>query len=139
MINIRGYGEPLYVIDGIVRDGSVEFQQLNPSDIESVSVLKDASAAVYGMNASNGVIVVTTKRGESHRPQFTYSGNVGWQKVTDRPLMANAAQYLEMYDDAIFYRDGVHSITNEELNKWRAGGPGYESTDWYNETMKKPV
>lgn len=65
MINIRGYGEPLYVIDGIVRDGSVEFQQLNPSDIESVSVLKDASAAVYGMNASNGVIVVTTKRGES--------------------------------------------------------------------------
>ena len=137
MINIRGYGEPLYVIDGIVRDGSVEFQQLNPSDIESVSVLKDASAAVYGMNASNGVIVVTTKRGESHRPQFTYSGNVGWQKVTDRPLMANAAQYLEMYDDAIFYRDGVHSITNEELNKWRAGGPGYESTDWYNETMKK--
>ena len=137
MINIRGFGEPLYVIDGIVRDGGVEFQQLNPSDIESISVLKDASAAVYGMNASNGVIVVTTKKGESHRPKFTYSGNVGWQKVTDRPIMANAAQYLEMYDDAIFFRDGVHSITKEELNKWRIGGPGYESTDWYNETMKK--
>ena len=70
-----------------VRDGSVEFQQLNPSDIESVSVLKDDFRCSICMNASNGVIVVTTKRGESHRPQFTYSGNVGWQKVTDRPLM----------------------------------------------------
>lgn len=137
MINIRGYGEPLYVIDGIVRDGSVEFQQLNPNDIESISVLKDASAAVYGLNASNGVIVVTTKKGESHRPMFKYAGNVGWQKVTDRPIMANAAQYLEMYDDAIFFRDGLHSISQEELNKWRAGGAGYESTDWYNETMKE--
>src|SRR5690606_17244365 len=51
-IRIRGFGEPLYVIDGIVRDGGVEFQQLNPQDIESITILKDASAAIYGLNAA---------------------------------------------------------------------------------------
>lgn len=135
-INIRGFGEPLYVIDGIVRDGGVEFQQLNPNDIESISILKDASAAIYGLNAANGVIVVTTKKGLSGKPTFNYSGVVGFQTPTDRPEMASAAQYLEMYNDAVYFRDGTHSITQEELNKWRAGGPGYESTDWYNETFK---
>src|SRR5690606_16167390 len=57
MINIRGFGSPLYVIDGIVRDGGSEFQRLSPDDIESISVLKDASAAIYGVNAANGVII----------------------------------------------------------------------------------
>ena len=51
MISIRGFGTPLYVIDGIPRDGSGEFQRLNPTDIESISILKDASAAIYGLNA----------------------------------------------------------------------------------------
>ena len=60
MISIRGFGTPLYVIDGIPRDGSGEFQRLNPTDIESISILKDASAAIYGLNAANGVILVTT-------------------------------------------------------------------------------
>ena len=58
MISIRGFGTPLYVIDGIPRDGSGEFQRLNPTDIESISILKDASAAIYGLNAANGVILV---------------------------------------------------------------------------------
>jgi len=135
-INIRGFGEPLYVIDGIVRDGGVEFQQLNPNDIESISVLKDASAAIYGLNAANGVIVVTTKKGISGKPKFSYSGVVGFQKPTNIPEMATAAQYLEMYDNAVFFRDGTHSITKDELEKWRVGGPGYQSTNWYDETFK---
>jgi len=136
-INIRGFGEPLYVIDGIVRDGGVEFQQLNPNDIESISVLKDASAAIYGLNAANGVIVVTTKKGLIGKPTFNYSGVVGFQSPTDRTKMASAAQYLEMYNDAVYFRDGTYALTKEELNNWRAGGPGYESTDWYNETFKE--
>ncbi|WP_270090636.1 SusC/RagA family TonB-linked outer membrane protein [Sphingobacterium sp. SYP-B4668] len=135
-INIRGFGEPLYVIDGIVRDGGVEFQQLNPNDIESISVLKDASAAIYGLNAANGVILVTTKKGNNSKPTFNYTGTVGFQQPTNVPKMANAAQYLEMYNDAIFYRDGVHSISKEELNKWREGIAGYESTNWYASTFK---
>lgn len=136
-ISIRGFGDPLYVIDGIVRDGRIEFNQLNPNDIESISILKDASAAIYGMNAANGVILVTTKKGITGKPVFNYSGVLGVQQPTNIPKMATAAQYLEMYDNAIYFRSGTHSITPEELDKWKAGGPGYESTDWYDETFKK--
>lgn len=136
-INIRGFGNPLYVIDGIVRDGRIEFNQLNPNDIESISVLKDASAAIYGLNAANGVILVTTKKGISGKPVFNYSGVFGMQQPTNIPKMATAAQYLEMYDNAIYFRNGTHSISKEELEKWKTGAPGYESTDWYGETFKK--
>ncbi|MEO6682530.1 MAG: SusC/RagA family TonB-linked outer membrane protein, partial [Ginsengibacter sp.] len=136
-INIRGFGDPLYVIDGIVRDGRIEFNQLNPNDIESITVLKDASAAIYGLNAANGVILVTTKKGVAGKPVFNYSGVLGVQQPTNIPKMATAAQYLEMYDNAIFFRNGTHSIAKEELDKWKAGGPGYESTNWYAETFKK--
>lgn len=135
-INIRGFGEPLYVIDGIVRDGGVEFQQLNPNDIESITVLKDASAAIYGLNAANGVILVTTKRGRLGKPVFNYSGTVGFQRPTHMPEMSSAAQYLEMYNDAVFYRDGNHFISAEELRRWREGGEGYRSTNWADETFK---
>ena len=61
-ISIRGYGEPMIVIDGIVRNGTSDLAQINSNDIESISVLKDASAAIYGLGAANGVIIVTTKR-----------------------------------------------------------------------------
>ena len=136
-INIRGFGEPLYVIDGIVRDGGNEFQQLNPNDIETISILKDASAAVYGLNAANGVILVTTKKGLSAKPRFNYIGVVGTQNATNVPEMASASQYMEMYNDAIIYRDGTPAITADELAKWRQGGQGYESTNWYDETFNE--
>ncbi|MCP2043577.1 TonB-dependent receptor [Pontibacter sp. HSC-36F09] len=135
-INIRGFGEPLYVIDGIVRDGGVEFQQLNPNDIESITILKDASAAIYGLNAANGVILVTTKKGKLGKPSFNYTGTVGFQRPTDVPVMSDAAQYLEMYNDAVFYRDKNHYISADELQRWREGGAGYTSTNWFDETFK---
>ncbi|WP_181308601.1 TonB-dependent receptor [Rufibacter sp. XAAS-G3-1] len=135
-INIRGFGEPLYVIDGIVRDGGVEFQQLNPNDIESITVLKDASAAIYGLNAANGVILVTTKKGIAGKPTFNYTGTVGFQSPTDVPEMSTAAQYLEMYNDAVFYRDRNHFLSADEMQRWREGGPGYTSTNWFDETFK---
>lgn len=136
MINIRGFGEPLYVIDGIARDGSDEFQRLNPNDIENISILKDASAAIYGLNAANGVVLVTTKKGEQGKPKFNYNGVVGWQKPTDIPKMTNASQILEMLNDANTNSGVGPYISKEELLKWQAGIPGYESTDWYEETMK---
>jgi TonB-linked SusC/RagA family outer membrane protein len=137
MINIRGFGSPLYVIDGIARDGGNEFQRLNPEDIESISVLKDASAAIYGLNAANGVIIVTTKKGAKGEAVFEYSGVVGIQSPTNVPEMANAAQWMEMRNDADVNIGKSPYIPREELQKYQQGIPGYESTDWYNETMKK--
>lgn len=137
MINIRGFGEPLYVIDGIVRDGSNEFQRLNANDIENISILKDASAAIYGLNAANGVVLVTTKKGVTGKPRFTYNGVFGWQKPTDVPAMANAAQYMEIRNDANVNAGLAPFISKEELGKWQQESPGYESTNWHDETMKK--
>jgi len=77
--DIRGMGTPLIVIDGIPRTMS-EFQRLNPEDIQDLSVLKDASAAVYGVRSANGVVLVTTKKGEKgSKPQLSYSGTMTWQ------------------------------------------------------------
>lgn len=136
MISIRGFGTPLYVIDGIPRDGSGEFQRLNPTDIESISILKDASAAIYGLNAANGVILVTTKKGQKGKPRFNYSGVFGWQKPTDVPEMMNAGQFMDIKNEASINAGGEPILTKEELMKWKEGAPGYESTDWYDEAMK---
>ena len=77
MVSIRGYGDPLVVIDGITREGTEELAQLNSEDIESISILKDASAAIYGMNAANGVIIVTTKKGVAEKTRVSYSALFG--------------------------------------------------------------
>ncbi|WP_153799318.1 SusC/RagA family TonB-linked outer membrane protein [Foetidibacter luteolus] len=136
MINIRGFGTPLYVIDGIVRDGSSEFQRLNPEDIESISFLKDASAAIYGFGSANGVVIVTTRKGAKGKTAFSYNGVVGIGKPTDVPRMANASEWMQMRNDAAILSGGQPFVTREELDKWMAGGPGYQSTDWYDVTMK---
>ncbi|MEV4886693.1 TonB-dependent receptor [Chitinophaga ginsengisegetis] len=137
MINIRGFGTPLYVIDGIVRDGSAEFQRLNPDDVESISFLKDASAAIYGFNAGNGVVIVTTKKGAKGKTAFNYSGTVGMMKPTDVPRMANASEWMQMRNDAAVLGTGAPFLSQEELQKYIDGAPGYGSTDWYDVTMKK--
>lgn len=137
MINIRGFGSPLYVIDGIVRDGGSDFQRLNADDIESVSFLKDASAAIYGFGSSNGVVIVTTKKGAKGKAAFNYTGVVGFSQPTDVPRMANASEWMQMRNDANIYGMGSPFLTREELDKWIAGGPGYESTDWYDVALKK--
>jgi TonB-linked SusC/RagA family outer membrane protein len=136
-INIRGFGNnPLYVIDGVIRDGSSEFQRLNADDIESISFLKDASAAIYGFGAANGVIIVTTKKGNKGRAQFAYTGTVGWASPTDMPRMANAGEWMQMRNDADMLGRGAPFITQDELQKWIDGVPGYESTDWYDAAFK---
>lgn len=141
MINIRGFGTPLFVIDGIARDGASEFQRLNPEDIESVSFLKDASAAIYGRRAANGVVIVTTKKGVSGQANFNYNGTVGFLKPTDVPRMANASEFMQMRNEADLNKplgNVTPFITKDELQKWIDGTePGYQSTDWYSETMKK--
>jgi len=137
MINLRGFGAPLYVIDGIVRDGSGEFQRLNADDIESISFLKDASAAIFGFGSSNGVVIVTTKKGGKGKASFNYTGVVGFSQPTNVPRMANAGEYMQMRNDAAILAGGAPYVSKEELQKWIDGAPGYESTDWYDAALKK--
>jgi TonB-linked SusC/RagA family outer membrane protein len=133
-INIRGFGSPLYVIDGIQRPASV-FQRINGADIENISVLKDAAAAVYGINAANGVMIVTTKRGGKGKTDFNFSSTVGFSTPTEVPRMCNAYEYLTLRNEANINIGLEPFVTKEELEKWRIGGPGYESTDWYSATF----
>lgn len=138
-INIRGFGTPIYVIDGIRRGDGSDFQRLNGNDIESISVLKDASAAIYGLGAANGVILVTTKKGKKGRPTFEYSTVTGIMTPTDMPVMSNAGQFATMFNDAIINKPGGGApfYTQEDIQKYFDQVPGYESTDWYAESMKK--
>ncbi|MHA4843458.1 SusC/RagA family TonB-linked outer membrane protein [Flavitalea antarctica] len=100
VVRIRGFASagnnnPLYVIDGVPTDDG---SKLNPNDIESLQVLKDASSAsIYGSRASNGVVIITTKQGKAGRTSVGYDGYVGVQKVTDKmmPDMINTTQYME--------------------------------------------
>ena len=140
MVQIRGFGNPLYVIDGVARDsgeGASEFQRMNSEDIESISVLKDGSAAIYGMNAANGVIIITTKKGKKGKPKFNYNGSVTAIFPTAMMEVMNAAQYTEITNDISMNSGTGPTITPEELELWRKGGPGYESTDWLAKVFKK--
>jgi len=102
-VNIRGVGtieksDPLYVIDGIPGG---DINTLNPSDIESIDVLKDAaSAAIYGARAANGVILVTTRQGKTGKVQLSYDGYYGFQNVAKKPKLLNANQYMEIINEA---------------------------------------
>ena len=109
--DIRGFGSnatespspPLIIIDGVPRS-SGDFSRMDPSEIDNVSVLKDASAAIYGVKAANGVILVTTKRGArnaSGKFNINYSFNQSWQQFLDVPKTVNGAQYMELYNESI--------------------------------------
>lgn len=91
-INIRGFGNALIIVDGVEQS----FNQLDPNEIESFSILKDASAAIYGARAAHGVILVTTKRGNVGKAKINFSSNLGWQTRTTWPRMANAGEFTSL-------------------------------------------
>lgn len=125
-INSLGNNEALIVIDGVPnRSGGLE--RINPNDIESVSVLKDASAAIYGSRAANGVILVTTKQGKSGKPQFSYDYSYGLQQPTRTPKMANSAQYAEILNELKVFSD-------IPVNQWNAAWQGIKNTGQYIRT-----
>jgi TonB-dependent starch-binding outer membrane protein SusC len=160
--NTLGNNDALIVIDGIpARAGGID--RLNPNDIESISVLKDASAAIYGARAANGVILVTTKRGQTGKPELSYQFNQGAAQPTVIPRLANAAQYGEMLNDLSVYELPVSEwqaandafrntgqftrpngqvrtapFSPEALARHRAGDDpwNYPDTDWYDATLK---
>lgn len=135
-INVRGFGTPLVIIDGTAVSSTTEFQKLDPEDIESISVLKDGSAAIYGMNASNGVILVTTKRGEAGKMRLSYNGSVTLSHPSEMPTMMNAYQYASILNDQAANGGQPLPYTAEQLENYRTGAPGYESVDWYSTMMK---
>ncbi len=89
--------QPLFVIDGFILDSNA-FNNLDPSSIENISILKDASAAVYGARAANGVVLVTTKKGKLGAPQITYNGNFGITDAVSTPKMLNTYDYGRLWN-----------------------------------------
>jgi TonB-linked SusC/RagA family outer membrane protein len=144
--NTLGNNDPLIVIDGVAaRAGGLN--RLDPNEIESMSVLKDASAAIYGARAANGVILITTKKGKTGKPKLTYSFNQGMGTPNMLPKMADAAQYAELRNELIV-NDGMQNPlygesislppwkTQEEIQKYRDGSDPwrYPNTDWVKAT-----
>ena len=132
--NTLGDNSPLIVVDGIA-NRSIE--RINPQDIESVTVLKDASAAIYGSQAANGVILVTTKKGRLGRPQVTLTHNQGWSQPTILPKAAESSEYAQMLNEISIYAGQQPKYTEDELELFRNGSEiwKYPNTDWYSETF----
>lgn len=103
-IDIRGMGTPLIVVDGIPRDQAY-FSRMDANEIESVSVLKDASAAIYGVRAANGVILVSTKRGSGTAGKFDimFSANYGWQQFLYIPQTASAVDHMLLMNEKTYH------------------------------------
>lgn len=135
-INIRGLNtmnnnDPLVIIDGI--EGSLA--NLNPSDIEQISVLKDASStAIYGSRASNGVILVTTKKGKEGKMEIAYDFMYGVQQPTSLPNIVDSWIYAELYNEAAVNSGRNTKFTAEDIAGYRNGGP---NCNWVEELYHK--
>lgn len=132
-----GETSPLVVVDGV--QGVTGWQRINPNDIESISVLKDASAAIYGAQAANGVILITTKRGMTGKPVVNYSFNQGLSQPTRIPEMAGSAVFGEFVNELLAKDKQPPRWTEAELQKFRDGSDpiNYPSVNWYDELLKK--
>jgi TonB-linked SusC/RagA family outer membrane protein len=163
--NSLGNSNALIVVDGVPnRSGGLD--RINPADIESISVLKDAAAAIYGSRAGNGVILITTKRGKTGKPMISYDMNLGVSAPTRTPEMSNAEEYatirneLQIYDnlpvgewqgafqgfnsDGSYTRKDNGNVINavfkpEDMQKFRDGSSPllYPNTDWYGSVLRK--
>lgn len=137
-ISIRGGGTPLYVIDGIISE-TRDFQNLNPEDIDQMTVLKDASAtAVYGARAANGIILVTTKKGKSGKMKVDYNFTYTWSNPVYLPKKLNS-YWATYYSNVAQTNDGLPaSYSDEELQKYKDGSDPYQypNTDWQKLTMR---
>ena len=129
--NTLGNSSALIVIDGIP-DRAGGLDRINPNDIESMSVLKDASAAIYGARAANGVILITTKRGKSGKPLLSYDFNHGWSQPTRIPETANSLEYAEMANELVLFKD-------IPADQWAAASASFKSTGSYKRTNDNVV
>lgn len=137
--NTLGDNNPLIVVDGIPNRS---LERLDPAMIESFTVLKDASASIYGTQAANGVILITTKRGKIGKPTITIDMNVGMQQPTVIPEMADAATYSTMLNEISYYNNpsgGMNQVYSEaDIQAYGDGSDpwGHPNTDWFDEVFK---
>lgn len=137
-INVRGRGNlgssgPLYIVDGVPVTAG-DFARINPADVESMSVLKDASAAsLYGSRAAYGVILVTTKRGKGGKAVINYNGYYGLQKATVLPKWLGSYDYAVLSNEAAVNAGGTAPFNAARLEKIRnqSSPDSFPDTDWY--------
>jgi TonB-linked SusC/RagA family outer membrane protein len=134
-VMIRGRGtfnseEPLYVVDGMPYYGA----RINPNDIESISVLKDAAAAaIYGAQAASGVIVITTKSGKSGAPKVAFDFYQGWQSAYKTPQALTAPEYAQAYTQAALHAGTTpNPAHNASVNPWGQ----MQRTNWMDEIFQ---
>lgn len=132
-VRIRGIGtinnsDPLYIVDGMPVDGGINY--LNPVDIQSVEILKDAaSAAIYGARAANGVVLVTTKSGKSGKASINYDFSYGWQNPWKKKSILDAKEYMIIMNEAQVNDGNAPLYTQDQIAQ---AGKG---TDWQDETF----
>ena len=131
--DIRGFGAPLVVIDGVPRS-QIDLSRLNPTDIENISVLKDASAAVYGVRSGNGVILVTTKKG-SGKAVFNYTSTYGFSQIANSPQLLNAYQYATLTDESYINAGDTPPYSAAQLQQYQSGA--LPSTNWLSLVLRK--
>ena len=144
VVQIRGVGSfeaasPLYVVDGMFYDN---INWLDNDDIQDISIMKDASsAAIYGVKAANGVVIVTTKKGsKNQKAKVSYNGYVGFQKATHVIKMANSSQYAQMLMEA--NPEAYASTLQASIDLWGGNLANYTfgaNTDWYKEMLRDAV
>ncbi|MDN5202121.1 TonB-dependent receptor [Fulvivirgaceae bacterium BMA10] len=136
-IRIRGIGtlnnsNPLVLVDGV----SSSMNDIDPNDIANITVLKDAaSAAIYGSRAANGVILITTKRGEEGKLTVNYNGYVGWQKATKKQeFVSDFATWMELANENRTNGGGAPLFTQAEIDEWRNSNDPltHPNVDWYD-------
>lgn len=148
--SLNASNDPLIVIDGLAMDNygvqgmSNPLALVNPADIESFTVLKDASAtAIYGSRASNGVILITTKKGQSNsKPRISYNGNVSVSMVTDKLDVLNAKEFMKLVQNTYGYSDEefLASAEYQALGYMNAQGEHlFADTDWQDEIYRTAV
>lgn len=127
--SISATNEPLYVIDGIIGVGGLQY--INPNDIESMEILKDASStSIYGARGANGVVLITTKRGKPGKAQISYSGQFGLSTIARKIPMLNASQYMQMENEAY-----TNSGLTPQFTQAQIDNPEYD-TDWQKEATR---
>ena len=151
-LKLRGYDEPLVIVDGIVRtaprrsqetntsysnSSSAVLAQLNPEDIESISVLKDASAAIYGMGAQNGVILVTTKQGSIGAPTVKYSNRFSFGVPTALPEEVDIMTWFEEANAMYALVGKSLPYPQDLIDHYKNGDPGYTDNKWYSQFYRK--
>lgn len=151
-LNLRGMGEPIVVVDGVVRtaqrrsgfwnssysqSSAAVLGSLNPEDIESISVLKDASASLYGIGSQNGVIVVTTKQGAIGKPSVNYSNNIGFGVPTARPTEVGIVDWMNLANEMNRNVGRPDKYSQELIQHFVNGDKGYTDNNYYSLLMKK--